>query len=388
MIPRLYVSQNAYGTSRELIGNINHTFSCTSKEALNGENLLELSTDINDFTNDYISTQKIIEAKPNPHQEPQLYIINKVERLISGKVNVFAKHISSLCNQYVTKGSVIYSDDYQEVLNDVTPKQAWDKIMANYMPVGIVPPFTFLSDITTIANYSLGLTKSETIGNILGGTEGSFLDTWGGYYEYDNFNIALLKSRGVKLDYELRYGKNISDATQTEETDSLYSHILPYGEVRDMATDSTFILVGDIVAIANSESKYRRVFLWDCSSKSKNLKVYSKRTSTHEAGDGYETARTKMNQYAASYATKNKLGSTYVHIKVTHRSELDEMARVALGDSVRVILDNYGSVTTARVTETEYDVLNERWKTLSIGEPRVTLATLLLNKEKYLSGKY
>lgn len=389
MIPRLYVSNNSYGTSKTLLGNMDHTSKCVAKETLNGENQIELVTDINDFTNEYISVQKIIEVKPNPQQDPQLYIIDKVERKINGKINISANHISSLCNQYITNGIGSSStDDYQRTLSDVTPKEAWDIIMSNYMPVTSTIPFNFTSDITTTSDFSLGLVNPETIGNILGGTEGSFLDTWGGYYEYDNFNINLLKSRGVKQNYKLMYGHNISDATQTEDTEALYSHILPYGEVQDVATDSTITLYGSLVSIENTESKYRKLFLYDCSSKSKNLKVYSTRTDEHDAGYGYDAAKEEMTKYAATYAKKNTLGNIHVNIKVTHRAELEEMSRFSIGDEVSVILDSFGTATTARITEVEYDVLNERWNTLNVGESAVTLASILLNHEKYLNGKF
>lgn len=386
MIPILYNSDNSYGTSRTPLGLINHTSRCVVKETLNGEYTLELSTDINDFTNGYISTQKIIEAKPNPQHKPQLFIINKVERFIDGKINIYADHIKSLCNQYVTKNATVYTDDDENILENATPVLAWNKIITENMNDNTQPPFSFNSDITSKANFSLGLTKSETLGNILGGTEGSFLDTWGGYFEYDNFNIKLLKNRGEKQNYELRYGRNISEATQTEEISSLYSHILPYGEVKDMAQDSTIKLVGNLVKIPNSESKFRRVFLYDCSEKTKNLKVYSARTETHDAGFGYDETKSKMESLALKYSKSNKLGNISVNIKVTHRAELDEMSKFSLGDDVKVILDNFGTATYSQISEVEYDVLNERWDVIDVGEPKATLASLFLNHKKYLNG--
>lgn len=386
MIPKLYISDGPYGTSRTLIGNISHCSRCICKEVLNGEYLLELTTDTTDFTNGYISTQNIIGARPNPFDSEQFFVIYKTERLINGKINVYAEHIRSLCNQYVTQPTGTYTEGNEQTIN-TTPRGAWREIIS-YLPLGEEMPFNFSSDITTLADYYLGLSKAETIGNILGGAEGSFLDTWHGEYYYNNFDIHYNKRRGRSQDYELRYGKNISEATQTEDTSNIYTHILPYGSVQDVSTGDTLIFTGPVVPIRVTESKFRKTFLWDCSEKSRNLKVYSRHTDTVEAGRGFSEAGEKMAQYALSFAQKQNLGSTLVSINVTHRSELNEMKKIALGDTVKVILNNYGTVTTAKITEAEYDVLNERWNSLQVGEQKVTLASLFLNRSKYLQGKF
>lgn len=384
MIPKLYQPTNATGTQRTFLGYLNNCSKCAAKEnTSSNEYTLELTTDLKDFCKG-VSTQKLIEVKANPFDVPQLFVINKIERLISGKVNVYAEHIKTLCNQYVTDGASVYSDEDINILSNVTPAAAWNSIINDYTPAAAQPPFIFTSDITTTHNFSLGLTKAETFGNILGGVEGSFLDVWRGEYHFNNYTIEFLRSRGSNTGYRLRYGSNISDATQTEDTSRIYTHILPYGTFKDAATDKEIVLVGNLTAISNTESVFKKTFLLDCSTKTKNLKVYSQSTATHAAGDGYTAARTVMTNYANRYASANKLGLLTVGIKVTYRSELDSMSTIGLGDTVIVLLDNFGTATTAKVTEAEYDCLLERWNSLTVGEPQTTLAELLLNKKRYL----
>ena len=70
------------------------------------------------------------------------------------------------------------------------PTQIWNKLKSDYITTTI--PFTFTSNITTTKNFSLGLNVAESLGNILGGKEGSFLDLWGGEFHWNNYTIELV----------------------------------------------------------------------------------------------------------------------------------------------------------------------------------------------------
>ena len=71
-----------------------------------------------------------------------------------------------------------------------------------------------------------------------------------------------------------------------------------------------------------------------------------------------------MTAYASTYAANHNLGKLSVSISVTLRSELDEMAAIGLCDTVKIILDNFGTKATAKITEATYDSLLERWDKL------------------------
>ncbi len=385
MLPRVYTTDNATGTQRTFRGRVNCAEKCFTKSALNGEITLELTTSVNDNTAGYLRSQRMIEAIVDFRLPPQLFIITKTERLINGKINVYGEHVKSLANQYITAGSTVYADENENVMENTNPFDVWNALIAEMTTMGLaVPPFTFGSDILTQADFSLGLTKPETFGDILGGKEGSFLDTWRGYFKFNNYEITYNRDIGIVQNFALRYGRNITDCKQTEEITNTYTHILPYGTVRDMATETDLTLVGNLTPIEHSQSDFRKVFLYDCSAKSKKLKVYSNSVGTHTAGEGFAEARTKMSGFAASYARSENLGSILAGITVTHRSELDEMKRLGLGDTVDIVLDNFGTSTRARITETELDVLNERWQSLTVGERQVTLSDLFIKYDKFI----
>lgn len=72
-----------------------------------------------------------------------------------------------------------------------------------------------------------------------------------------------------------------------------------------------------------------------------------------------------------------------VSISITLRAELDEMAQIGLCDTVKVVLDNFGTEATAKITEATYDSLMERWDKLVVGTARVTVADVILNRKRY-----
>lgn len=56
--------------------------------------------------------------------------------------------------------------------------------------------YVFSSDITNRKSINLGYTQVCTLGDFLGGLEGSLLDLFGGEYKWNNFNVSLLKIEG------------------------------------------------------------------------------------------------------------------------------------------------------------------------------------------------
>lgn len=373
MLPKLYDEFSTTGRdfNRRYLGTINHCTKCQVKEVRNGAYTLSLETTVLDDCADLITSQKIVGVKPNPFDPVQFFEITKTERTVDGKIKADATHVKNLAFQICTKGDQGY-DGNIFVFNG-SPTAVWNELKADYIPTAI--PFQFFTNISTAKDFSLGMSIPESLGNILGGKVGSFLDVWGGEYHWDNYNINLLSSRGTTKSYQIRYGKNVSDATQTETCESAYTHILPYGKVS--LGNKKINFYAQPVAIADSESIYTKVFMLECTN---FLDAYE----VGEFGYHYEEVRAAMQTYAATYARANNLGKLSVSISVTLRAELDEMEQIGLCDTVNIILDNFGTKAYAKITEVTYDALLERWDKIQIGTPKITLADLIINKERYI----
>ncbi len=373
MRPLLYseltLSGGSYG--KRLIGVLNRCTKCKVRETRAGVYTLSMETTVNEEFASQLLSQRIIGIKPNPFDSIQLFEIQKTGRK-GNRITAEAKHVKNLCFQFCSEGDVSYEGE-EEYFNG-TPLEVWNEIITNRVSGGRVP-FTFTSDITTKADFYLGLAQAEKLGNILGGKEGSFTDMWSGEYHWDNFNISFLRSRGSVKSYRLRYGQNISSADQTESCEATYSHILPYGYVA--YGGKRIHLTAPRYAIPGSQSVYEKTFMLDCT---EALSGYEISTVPPD----YTAARAAMTAYAQTYAQTNALGEISAGIKVDLRAALDDMKQLGLCDTITVILDNFGTQAKAKITDVTYDALLERWDKIVIGNPTIEMADLILNKRRFI----
>ena len=155
----------------------------------------------------------------------------------------------------------------------------------------------------------------------------------------------------------------------------MYSHILPYCSVSRV--DGQYIyLFADLYEIPNNECRTKKTFVLDCSDAAEGYQVGM-------TGQHWSEVKTAITNYAARYAKSNGIGKTDVSIEVTTRAELDAMLQLGLCDTVKVILDNFGITTTAKITSVTYNSIMERWEKMIVGTAPVTLADLILNKRRY-----
>ena len=374
MLPRLYSGSTLGQTSSyTYLGTLTHCKKCEVREVRNGSYTLALETTKNDDCADLILSQKLIGVKPNPFDNMQFFEIQKTTRDLSGIIKVEGKHIKNLCFQLCSEGDL--GREGVPTYYNGTPAQVWNRIVTAYIAGGSVP-FNFTSDITTKANYYLGLSEAETLGNMLGGKEGSFTDMWSGEYHWDNFNIEFLRSRGRTTNYKIKYGQNVSSASQSESCESMYSHVLPYGKVSLGNYKINFF--ANRFEIDGHQCQYDKTYMLDCTSFLDSYEVGPQ-------GAHYEEVKAAMTTYARNYAKVNGLGNLSVSIKVDMRSELDEMAQIGLCDTVNIELDPFGTEATAQIVDVTYDALMERWNKIVIGTPTITVADFILNKRRFFN---
>lgn len=379
MLPRLYNGFNfanhyAPGTC---LGTLNLCKSCKVKEERNGEYILELEAIVNDPTALQLASQRIIQAKPNPHDALQYFEIQSTRKGLDGIIRASAKHCRNFAFQFVSEGDMTYIDNPDHFT--LNPQGWWNKLFNDGYINGYASaddcPYTFVSDITATADCYLGFNQPVTIGDILGGKEGSMIDLFHGEFKYNNYLIQYLSSRGETTNYKLRYGKNISTAEQSENCLMAYSHVLPYGQV---ATTSgrNIILYADVFEIPNNDCTTKKVYPLDCTDALSTFQVNTQQT------DWYVAPRAAMTAYAAQYASANNVGKINVSITVDVRSELDAMQQLKLCDMVKVELETLGITTTAKIVSATYDVLLERWDKLIVGMIPISFSDIILDKRR------
>ena len=373
MIPKLYESFSTETTAgaQNYLGSLNSCHKCFVTEVRNGEYTFDLETSINDPVIQHLRPQRIIEAKPNPFDPNQCFEIQSVKKTTDGKIKANGKHIRSFAYQLVSSGE----GDYVDVLNKyyLTADGVWQKLFDEGY-ITETCPFDFVSDKFLYKDFYLGFNEPATLGDIIGGGEGSIINTYGGELHFDNYHIRHSSFRGKGIYYPLRYGKNISTGEQSESCVNTYSHIYPYGQVRT-STGKYYYMYGDPYEIPQHHCATKKIMMLDCSEVTRDIAV--------GPSGGTAEAKAAMTSYAATYAAAHDVGKIGLSINIDVRAELDNMQELGLCDFVNVFFDRDATESvSAQIVSATYNVLLERWESLIIGQVPVTLADLVLKNRR------
>ena len=351
MIPVLYSSTETDFTNNG-IGRLADAISCSCHEQRNGTYELKLKYPISGvFFNDLVESN-IIFVKPSDGKSPQPFRIYKVEKPINGIVTVSAEHISyQLSNIPVMP---FEANSLAQALTGLVSNAAEDC------------PFTFWTDKTVNSPYSL--VKPESMRSQIGGTEGSILDLYGGELEWDKWTIKLHNHRGQNRGVVIRYGVNLTDLTQEKSIEGVYTGLCPYwyGASSETMNEYTLITLPEEVLHAATAANYPY-----------------QRTIPINFYDDFDSPPTvaQLRERAQQYMTDNNIGIPKVSLTVSFASlwqtteyeQLADLQRVNLCDTVTVYFEKLGVNATAKVVETDYDCLLERYNSITLGDTRTNL---------------
>lgn len=346
MIPILYAELEDSFTSLGL-GALAEATSCIVKTKLNGTFELEMKYPVSGVRYKDLQLARIIKAVPEKGGTAQLFDIYKITRPLNGIVTVYASHVSDR-KRFIP-------------IMPFTATSVTEALQGINSHTAEYSPFTFWTDKDTIANFKVAMPVS--MGQVLGGMEGSILDVYKGEYEFDNFEIKLWNHRGEDNGVTLRYGKNITSIEQEESILSTVTGICPFWQ--DM--DGTCVTLPE----ATVDSEYADNYPY-------------KRTVTMDFTMDFDEQPTEaqLRNRAQNYIRNNNIGIPDVGIDLSfeHLADYEEYAsmtmieRVRLGDTVHVYFEPLRIETTARVVQTDYDVLQDRYKNVRIGSSKTSLS--------------
>ena len=213
MIPILYEKDETQFNNNGL-GRLREMISAVVVEERNGVYELDFEYPITaDDFND-IQLGRIIGVTHDDTGDIQPFDIVSYEKPIDGIVKFHCTHISYRQSYLTVYGTNINSlaDAFTRIKNYATPSN----------------PFTYETDKTSTGYLSSMTSKPMSVRSILGGTEGSILDAYGGEYEWDKFRVILHASRGTGRDFTIRYGVNMVDFNEELSTEGTYSACIPY----------------------------------------------------------------------------------------------------------------------------------------------------------------
>lgn len=371
------------------LGSLNDCLSCFVEEERNGQYELTMTYPVTGRRFSDITNRSIIFCKPNPFSRPQAFRIYSITKPINGQIEINACHIS-----YDMKGYPVAPFEaisIGEVFNGV------DSVLIENCPVKDSVPFIFWTDKVT--QGAMKMDKPYPMRTILGGVKGSVLDIYGGEYEFDNFTVRLWAHRGENNGVTIRYGKNLTDFNQEENCSDTYTAVYPYWWSDDNTTDNDIADEGDesetttklvelpekIVQITDVEGNEGIIY--------DHVKVLVLDTSEHFKE---EPTIEQMREYTKSYIKTNDVGLPKVSIdlsfvtleKIKEYETIQLLEAIKLCDTVNIYFPKMNVVATAKCIKTKYDVLKDRYDSISLGSPKNevsdTIAETITNaKEAY-----
>lgn len=340
---------NATSFSTNGLGRLEPT-KCTVIEERNGQYELSCIVPVSSPHYSDIRNNMIIAVSPSDGATIQAFRIYQITEPLNGLVALSARHIS-------------YDLSYNSVMPFTAESCSAALLGLNSYAVE-TQPFTFWTDKSVVADFAVKV--PQPIRSCLGGQRGSILDVYGGVYEWDNWTVKLWTRRGSDNGVTLRYGKNITDLSQEQNLESVVTGIVPF-----WANESTVVTLPE----KSVDSAYASQYPY-------------KRTVPVDFSSEWESTPTaaQLRTRAQSYVVANKIGIPKISLKVSfvalwqteEYKTVAPLERVKLCDTVHIIFERYNIDAVAEVVRTEWDVLNERYLSIELGEARANLANTLV----------
>ena len=371
MVPVLF-SSNATSFTTNGIGRLSDASKCIVTEERNGSYELEMEYPIGGLHFENLVNGNIIYAKPSQGGSYQAFRIYKVNKKAKGVSSIYARHIS-----------------YQL---SFIPVSAFEASTASSALSGLKShaaescPFNFYTNGNLRAG-SFVVTKPDSIRALLGGQEGSILDTYQGELKWDNYNITLYAARGSNKGVTIVYGKNLIDLSQEENIENTVTGIYPYWlKEGNQETDED----GNILETETYVELPEKVIH---SARASNFPF--QRTVPKDFTSEFDNAPTvaQLRSYTNQYISENNIGIPAVSLSVKFINlfetpgykDVAALQTVELCDTVTVIFPKLGVSSQAKVIKTQYNVLKERYDEVEIGDPKDTLSSTISDGLKQIS---
>lgn len=352
MIPILYDAGETAFVSNGL-GRLRDCISCIVTEERNGifECVFEYPQTGAHF--DMLQPGRIIAVRHDDTQDLQPFDIVGYTKPIDGVVTFQCVHVSYRQSGIVAVGSNINTlADAFTMLESGEPSN----------------PFNYSADFTATAFMASADGTPRSVRQFLGGIEGSILDTFGGEYEFDKFNVILHKSRGVVRDFSIRYGVNMLDYNEQTDYQGSYTSCVPYWSGADSSGAEVKVIGNRVDSGAVSYNGRDECVPLDLSDKFETQPT---------------TAELEAEALAQMQSKQASLPASTIKVDFARLQDMPEYENYAplydcrLCDTVRVVFPYYGTSGEFKIVKTTYNVLREKFDGMELGTLSTSLAEAL-----------
>lgn len=340
MIPVLFpASETAFASHG--IGDLVDAISCSvDMKDEQYELSIEYPVDGSHFSD--IGQNKFILAKPNQTDDPQPFRVYRITKPIKGRVTVYGRHLG-----YDLSGIPVQPFKATSAADFAT------KLAANVL---VTCPFTFQTDIvkTEDLEFDYPMSAREMIIQ--------WAETYGGELVFDGYTVRLVQSAGQNRGMVIHYGVDLVDATMEENISSCATGIVPYY----LEAQSKHLVVGSVL---NAQGTFDHVKIIP-------VDVSDYIVSTNPSVQDVDAV-------GLIWLDENNIGHPEMSLKLSY-AQIGQTVRQ--GDTITVKVERMGIDVLAKVTQTVYDVLKERYVSVNVGDIRDTFAADIYDASRLKTG--
>lgn len=349
MIPILYEANETAFTSNGL-GRLWDCTRCECTEERNGVYEVEFDYPVTGSHYSDITLGRTIAVEHDQTGDIQPFDIYACDRPIDGVVTFYAHHVSYRLNGIICLAP-IGTNTLQNAFNEFE-HAAGNADSGN---------FRYQTDFSLTEQRYMPVFDSvpRPVRGLLGGTEGSILDTFGGEFLFDKFTVGLFRKRGIEQDFTIRYGVNMTDYNESLDLSESYSWVWAYYKN------------GDDIAVSGAlDSGYTALggrhvgAVLDVTDKFENLPTLAQLQNE---------ARIFLN------ANQPWLPKQTIEVEFSQEAlgEYAGLHKCNLCDTVKVVFPRYKMEGTFKVVKTVWNVLLDRYEEMELGTLSTTLSEAL-----------
>lgn len=352
MIPILYDNDETLFASNGL-GRLRDCISAIVTEERNGVYECDFEYPVNGAHYDLIKVGRIIGVTHDDRNDIQPFDIVSFTKPIDGVVTFHCTHISYRLS-YIT-----YRNSRVRQLDSLS------KAFADFVGVLVYPsnPFSFSSDMSSTGYLGCNDGVPRSIRQMLGGIEGSVLDTYGGEYEWDVWNVILHSHRGVQRSFSVRYGVNMISYDDELDTSNSFKYGLPFW------TDGENTLVGSVVSAGgDTPAEHDETVPIDLSERFENQP---------SSADLQAEATSYMNSMRP-YLPTQTIRVSFARLQdMAGYEDFANLEQCELCDTIKVIFPDYNTDGYFKIVKVVWDALNDRYDEMELGSLSTTLSEAL-----------
>lgn len=352
-------------TGNTLIANLENCIECFVEEERNGIFELKLIYPTFDSNFNSLIKENIIVSNANDILKNQKFRIYHISKEIANKVQIYARHISFDLMYDFIESINIENQSCEYALNTIFRNSQFCRHYRGY------------SNIINAQNFKIEMIDCLSA---IAGTKGSIIDTFGTGAEIlrDNENIHVLNRRGHDNNVTIEYGKNLTGFNCTEDTTDLITRIFPYAKYTPEGQEET--IVKGIYVDSNFINNFSHPYI-------KHIDFSDK------FEDNEVPTLEKLRTLSEKYFKENKCDIPKLNYKIEFvplskcvgYENLED--KISLCDVVTVKHRIYKIDTQVKVIKTVFNVLEDRYESMELGEPKTNIGDIIGNGQNGEDGK-